>query len=195
MAKTHPLTAELRQRTGSGALNAMRREGFVPSVVYGNKSDNLNIKINAKQFSDLLAATPSSSILVDIDVEGKNQLAFIQDMQHNALTGDVLHADFLAVSEDSQITARLPMVLQGEAAGVKIGGLLEQTVYSLQVKCAAKDLPETITADVSPLEVGEALKVGDVQFPEGVTPVLPDGVLIAVVAKTRAAQSAAATTA
>ncbi len=194
MAKTHTLTAETRQRTGSGALNAMRREGFIPSVVYGSTDENKNIKVNAKQFDDMLKEAPSSNILVDLDIEGTKQLAFIQALQHNALTDAVLHADFLAVKEDSIITARLPMLLKGEPVGVKIGGLLEQTIYSLQVKCAAKDLPETITADVTPLEVGEALKIQDVKFPEGVTPVLPGGVLIAVVAKTRAAQSAASTT-
>lgn len=190
MAKTHKLTAEIRQRTGSGALNAMRREGFIPSVVYGKTDENKNVKVNAKQFNDMLKEAPSSNILVDLDVEGTQQLAFIQDLQHNALTDAVLHADFLAVSEDSVITARLPMVLEGEPVGVKIGGLLEQTIYSLQVTCAAKNLPEVIKADVTPLEVGEALKVGDIQFPEGVSPVLPEGVLIAVVAKTRAAISA-----
>lgn len=191
MAKTHPLTAETRQRTGTGVLNAMRREGFIPSIVYGSSNENKNIKVNAKAFADMLKEAPSSNILVDLNIEGSKQLAFIQDIQHHTLSNTILHADFLAVDEDTIITARLPMELRGEAVGVKIGGLLEQTIYSIQVKCAAKDLPETITADVTPLEVGEALKVGDVNFPEGVTPVLQAGVLIAVVAKTRAAQSAA----
>ncbi len=191
MAKTHSLTAETRQRTGTGALNAMRREGFIPSVVYGNSDENKNIKVNAKAFGDMLKEAPSSNILIDLDIEGKKQLAFIQDIQHHTLSNTILHADFLAVNEDTVITARLPMELKGEAEGVKIGGLLEQTIYSIQVKCAAKDLPESITADVTPLQVGEALKVGDVNFPAGVTPILQAGVLIAVVAKTRAAQSAA----
>ncbi|MFC4991781.1 50S ribosomal protein L25 [Rubritalea tangerina] len=186
------IKATERARTGSGALNAMRREGFVPSVVYG-ATENKNVKVNAKEFTDLLKAAPSSQILLNLEVEGSDsQKVFLQDLQFDALTGAILHADFLAVTEETVLTAKLPVVLLGEPKGVKVGGALEQLVHTIKVKALPKDLPETITADVSGLDLTESLTIGDVEFPEGVTPTLHDKVLIALVAMTRAAKSAGA---
>lgn len=188
------IKATERARTGSGALNAMRREGFVPSVVYG-ATENKNVKVNAKEFTDLLNASPSSQILLNLEVEGSApQQVFLQDLQFDALSGAILHADFLAVTEETVLTAKLPVVLLGEPKGVKAGGALEQLVHTLKVKALPKDLPETITADVTNLDLSESLTIGDVQFPEGVTPTLHDKVLIALVAMTRAAKSAGAGT-
>lgn len=184
------LEATLRQRTGSGALNSMRREGFVPSVIYG-AVENQNVKVHAKTFRDMLNTHPSSQILVNLKVEDQpEKLVFIQDIQFDALTGAILHADFRAVTDETVITAKLPIKLNGEPKGVKIGGLLEQLVHSMKVKSLPKNLPLTISADVSHLDVSDNLTVGDINFPEGVTPTLDSKVLVALVAKTRAAQSA-----
>lgn len=190
MAKPQTLKAEGRARTGSGSLKQMRREGFVPAVVYGGGSENQNVKINAKVFRDMLKAAASDSILVNLDLEGgSTQLAFLQDVQQNALTGQYLHVDFLAVNADSAITANLPLVFTGEAKGVKAGGLLEQLLHTVEISCLPKDLPEGIEADVSALAIGESLNIGGITFPEGVTPSLGADVVIAVVAKTRLAKS------
>lgn len=183
------LEATLRQRTGSGALNAMRREGFVPSVIYG-ATDNKNVKVHAKTFRDMLNAKPSSQVLLDLEVEDHGaQRVFIQDIQFDALSGEILHADFLAVKDDTILTAKLPIRLLGEPAGVKAGGLLEQLVHSTKIKALPKDLPLQIDADVTNLDVSDNLTIGDIKFPEGVNAVLDSRVLVALVAKTRAAVS------
>ena len=92
MAKTATLKAEDRKRTGSGLLKQMRKEGWVPSVVYGGVDENLNVKINAKAFRELLAASASDSFLVNLDLDsGKSQLAFVQDIQHDALSLSLIH--------------------------------------------------------------------------------------------------------
>ncbi len=186
------LEATLRQRTGSGAINAMRREGYVPSVVYG-ATENKNVKVHAKTFRDLLESKPSSQVIIELDIEGHGkQDVFIQDIQFDALSGEILHADFLALNDSTIITAKLPVRLNGEAVGVKAGGLLEQLVHSLKVRSLPKDLPLYIEADVTHLQVGDSLTIGDINFPEGVTPVLDARVLVALVAQTRVAKSAGA---
>jgi large subunit ribosomal protein L25 len=190
MAKPQTLKAEERTRTGSGVLKQMRREGYIPSVVYGGGTENKNVKVHAKTLTDMLHHAASDSILVNLEVEGAGtQLAFLQDVQHNALSGEIVHVDFLAVNETTTITANIPLELTGDAAGVKAGGLLEQMLYSLEISCLPKDLPEGIEADVSPLEIGDALSIGAIAFPEGVTPVLNEDVVVALVAKTRVAKS------
>lgn len=193
MAKPQTLKATERARTGSGVLKQMRREGYIPSVIYGGGIENKNVKVHAKTFSDMLHHAASDSILVNLDIEGGDtQLAFLQDVQHNPLTNEIVHVDFLAVSEGTSISANLPLELTGEAEGVKAGGLLEQMLHSLEVSCLPKDLPEQITADVSSLGVSEVLHIGEITFPEGVSPVLNDDVVVALVAKTRTAKSAEA---
>ncbi len=186
------IEATLRQRTGSGALNAMRREGYIPSVIYG-ATENKNIKVHQKTFRDHLNTKPSSQVLIDLDVEGVGETkVFIQDIQFDAISGAILHADFLAVKDDTVLTAKLPIKLHGEPAGVKAGGLLEQLVHSTKIKALPKDLPLQIDADVTDLEIAENLTIGGIKFPEGVTPILDGRVLVALVAKTRVAQSEAA---
>ena len=102
---------------------------FLQRRIFGIKNDVV-LKIN-----DLLKAAPSAKILINLELEdGSSQLVFIQDLQHDALTGHILHADFLAVNDESEIKAALPLVLVGEPAGVKIGGALEQTIYKLAIK-------------------------------------------------------------
>lgn len=190
MAKTATLKAEERKRTGSGLLKQMRKEGWVPSVVYGGVEENLNVKINAKAFRELLAASASDSFLVNLDLDsGKSQLAFVQDIQHDALSNTIVHADFLAVSETTEITALIPVVLTGEPAGVKSGGNLDQLRHGIDVVCLPKDLPETIQSDVSGMEIGDMLQVKDLVLPEGVKAVLAEDVNIAAVAMTRVAKS------
>lgn len=194
MAKTHSLRAEDRKRTGSGVLKRMRREGFIPSVVYGGGSENRNVKVSAKGVREMLADTASTNVLVDLELDGgSSQLAFLKDLQHDPLSGKVLHADFIAVDDKTEITAQIPVSLVGEAVGVKLGGQLEQMIYSLEIKCLPKDLPETIEGDASALNVGDVPSVGGMSWPEGVSPTLGHEVVVALVAKTRVALSEAAT--
>lgn len=190
MSQTHTLKVEDRKRTGTGTLKLMRREGFIPSVVYGGGSENRNVKVSSKAFRDLMSRTASANILITLELDGGgSQLAFVKDLQHDPISGKVLHADFLAVGEDTEITAQLPVTLTGEAIGVKAGGQLEQLLYSIEIKCLPKDLPESLTADVTDLDVGSALHIGEVPWPEGTRPTLNDDVVVALVAKARVALS------
>lgn len=189
MAKPQTLKAELRARTGTGVLKQMRREGFAPSVVYGGGTENKTIKIDSKTLRDMLFGSASDSILVNLDIEGdKPQLAFLQAVQHDRLSGEILHVDFLAVDEKTEILAPLPLELTGEAKGVKAGGVLEQMIHSMDIRCLPNDLPEILEADISDLDIGDMLHISDVVFPEGVAPVLAEDVVVAAVAKARVEQ-------
>ncbi len=190
MSQTYSLKAESRQRTGSGVLKQMRREGWLPSVVYGDQKENQNVKVNTKALSDMLQNAPSSNIIVDLEVDGKVVKSFIQGIQREPLSGDMIHVDFLALDETREIRATLPVILEGEPEGVKLGGLLQQLKYDVKVACLPKHLPEGIPINVEHLSVGQVVKVKEVTFPEGVRSTLNADVVLALVAKTRAAQSA-----
>lgn len=190
MAKNVTLKAEVRKRTGSGVLKQMRKEGWVPSVVYGGGEENINIKIEARTFRELLANSASDSFLVNLEIDsGKKQLAFVQDIQHNTLTDSILHADFLAVNNKTEINASIPVNLTGDPAGNQAGGHLEQHLYQIDITCFPQDLPETLSASVEHLEIGDTLVVGDLDMPENVSSSLGADVVIALCALTRVAKS------
>jgi len=169
MSKNQSLHAEPRLRTGSGSLKQMRRDGWLPCVVYGRSIENQNIKVHSKTFSDILSHSASDNILLNLEVADEaTVLAFLQDVQHDPLTGTLLHADFRAVDDKTEITAAMPVELNGEAAGVKAGGVLEQIMYTLEIRCLPKDLPEKIEVDVTDLDIGDTLHVADVALPDGV---------------------------
>jgi large subunit ribosomal protein L25 len=190
MSKTQTLEATTRQRTGSGVLKQMRREGYLPSVIYGKGSENVNIKVHTKTLTDMLAHSASANIIVDLEIEGSGtQTAFIQSTQKDPLTGSLLHADFLAVDDSTVIHASLPVNLNGEPVGVKNGGILEQMIHTLDIACSPRNLPETLEANVEAIGVGESITVSDLEFPEGVTPALAGDVLVAIVNESRASLS------
>ncbi|MFZ9937425.1 MAG: 50S ribosomal protein L25 [Luteolibacter sp.] len=179
MAQKTNLKAAPRARTGSGLLKQMRREGWLPSVIYGRGTDNMNLKVDAKTFAEVIAHSSSENIVVNLEIESEGtRLAFLQAIQHDPLTGKALHADFLAIDSKTEITAHIPAHLVGEAPGIKAGGVVEQYIHALEITCLPDQLPETIDIDISGLQLGESLHVGDVNYPDGVRPTQPAEVVI-----------------
>ena len=190
MAKKTSLQAAPRARSGTGRLKQMRREGWVPSVIYGKGTENINLKVDAKTFTELLAHSSSENILVNLDIEGHGvRLAFLQSVQHDSLSGITLHADFRAIDENTAITAHIPTHLNGESIGVKAGGLVEQYVHAIEITCLPNDLPETIEVDISAMEIGASLHIGDIKFPSGVKATHAADVVVAHIGKPAAAVS------
>ena len=190
MAKKTSLKAAPRNRSGTGRLKQMRREGWVPSVIYGKGTENINLKVDAKTFAELLAHSSSENILVNLDIEGHGtRLAFLQSVQHDSLSGITLHADFRAIDEKTAITAHIPTHLNGESPGVKAGGLIEQYIHAIEITCLPNDLPDTIEVDISNLQIGDSLHIGEIPYPTGVKPTQAAEVVVAHVSKAAAAVS------
>ncbi len=190
MAKKKTLKAAPRARTGSGVLKQMRREGWIPSVIYGRDVESHNLKVDAATFKDLLAHSTSENILVNLDVEGEGtRLAFLKSVQHHPITGATLHVDFLAVDNKTEITAQIPVHLLGECVGVKAGGIVEQFLHNIEITCLPNDLPESIDVDISTMQIGDALHIGDVKYPTGAAPTGAADVVIGHITKPAAAIS------
>jgi large subunit ribosomal protein L25 len=174
MAKQQKLTAYPRLNSGRTAVKQIKKQGLVPAVVYGGQDKPVNLTINAREIRTILAHATSEHFLVDLEIaDGSsktNRLALVQEVQHHPIKGDVLHVDFHAVKADEKLHAEIPVETTGEAIGVKsFGGILEIAMHAIEVECLPKDLPEIITLDVSALNIGDAIHVKDIQFPEGVT--------------------------
>lgn len=180
MATSHSLKAETRA-CGSSNLKQLRRQGQVPGVVYGPGFDNVSIQFDAREFSRMLSAAASEHILVTLDIDGKAVKALLKEVQHSPLTNSYVHVDFQAVSDTTVIHSNVPVILEGDPAGVAQGGMLDQTIHELAIICQVKDLPESITADVSGLKLEDTLRISDLKLPAGVTPELAGEVIVAIV--------------
>lgn len=181
MAK-HTLAVSKRSVTGTGKLNALRAQDIIPGVVYGSGSENINIQVAVPAMRSLLSESASEHMLVDLQLDGTSKLALLQEVQHNYLNDSISHVDFLAVSPTTEITSLVPLILTGDAAGTKQGGIVDQTVYELHIKCQVKNLPEEISIDITNLELGETLRAGDLKLPSGVNTTLhPDDNIVTVI--------------
>ena len=192
MAEQTTLAAEKRELNGTSASKRLRRGGEVPAVVYGSKQRAYMIQVKENEFADIFRQHDSENFLVNLEIAGadeKTKLAFVQDIQRNPITGGFVHVDFRAVLDDEIISAQVPITLVGESVGVKGGALLEHLLHSLEIQCKPGDLPEVISHDVTNVDVGESVKVSDLNFPDGVSTKMDENVLVALVAKSRAAIS------
>ncbi|MEZ5386237.1 MAG: 50S ribosomal protein L25 [Prosthecobacter sp.] len=192
MAKILDLQAEQRTVSGTSAVKRLRKSGIVPAALYGRKAQPTNLQVNAKTFSKLLEGSASDNILVSLKIEGAaEQLALVQEVQHDYLRGGILHIDFHAVVSDEEIHANVPVITVGESPGQKLGGLIEFLHHEVEVHCLPKDLPENIEVDISELQLGQAVHIGDMKFPERVTPRLAADVVIIMCVEPKVESAAA----
>ena len=184
----------LARRSG---VKKLRSSGRIPAVIYGRQKEPQSLEINSKDMENLIHHSVSENVLVDLSVKDDARparLALVQEVQHHALSGKVLHVDFHEVAADERVTILVPVETAGEAAGVKNGGgVLEHVLHKVKARALPKDLPEVLVLDVSHLEVGQAIHIGDIQAPPGVE-ILGDKHIsvIAVAAPLTEAQEAAA---
>ncbi len=141
-------------------------------MVYGGRNEPQTIEITLKDLENLIHHSASENVLVDLSIENDaraKRLALMQEVQHHPLSGRVLHVDLHEVLEDEKVVVTVPVETTGEAAGVKTGGgVLEHVLFKIRVRALPKDLPEAITVDVTNLEIGQSIHIGDLQAPEGV---------------------------
>ena len=197
--KSVPLKAYPRTLSRRGGVKRLRAAGRVPAVIYGRQTKPQNLEVNAKELEDLLHHSASENVLVDLSVESDarpKRLVLVQEIQHHPLEGDMLHVDFHEVAENEKVVVHVPLETVGEAVGVKTGGgVLEHILFKLKVRSLPKDLPEQITVDVSHLELGKALHLGEIKAPAGVEILGDKNIPAIAVALPRSEEEEAAATA
>jgi large subunit ribosomal protein L25 len=171
--KSVPLNAFTRSASGRGGVKKLRANSRIPAVIYGRTIQPQNLELDQKEVETLIHHSASENVLVDLaiaqDTARPKRLALVQQVQHHPLGGEILHVDFHEVAPDEQVTLMVPVEATGEAAGVKSGGgTLEHVLFKLKVRSLPKDLPEVILVDVSALEVGKSIHLGEITVPAGV---------------------------
>lgn len=164
------LAAETGRPTGSAASRRLRANGKVPAIVYGPKLDATPISVDWRELRSALTTDRGLNVLLTLNVAGKRRQAVVKELQRHPVQRDVLHVDFFEVDPDKPVTADVPIVLEGEAIKVtREQGVVEQVLNVLVVVGKPDLIPGHVGAEVSELEVGDALTVADLELPPGVT--------------------------
>ena len=162
--------AQARDNSGKGVARRLRAQGRIPAVVYGKHlKAPLHVSVDPKGIRTAINTPHKLNTLIQLKLAGNEQQVLLKDYQMDPLTRDILHADFIAVSEKEQVKVNIPVVLTGKAAGVADGGLLTQVRRNLEVWALPGAIPLQIEVDVTHLKIAEALHVNDVKLPEGVS--------------------------
>ena len=161
------LNAKVRTVSGKTAAKRLRQVGSIPAVMYNEKGESTMLEVNEVEFNKIWrTVTPSTSI--NLVVDGKENLALIKDTEYNIRTDKVLHADFFVPAADEKLVMNIKVHYSGTPAGVLKGGFKKERNNQIKVKAAIADLPETIIADISKINVSEALRVKDLELPASV---------------------------
>ncbi len=197
--KSVALKAYPRSQVQRAEVTKLRRAGRVPATIYGRQAQPQNLEVDYEEITDLLHHSASENLLVDLSVENDpraKRLALVQEVQHHPLSAKVVHLDLHEVAENEKVTVQVPVETTGEAAGVKTGGgSLTHVLLKLKVRSLPKDLPEEILIDVTALEIGKSIHIGQIVPPAGVEILGDKHLTVVAVAAPRAEEEVAATTA
>ena len=155
------LEAVTRDTRGKGAARSVRRDSMVPAVLYGPKTEATSLSVSALNLEKLLKATGGESKLLNLKFDGQSRQVLIREIQKHPYRRRFLHVDFFEVPLDQQITVEVVVELTGDSIGVQKGGELNLIQRTLTVRCLPNQIPERIRIDVSKMDMGEVLHVGD----------------------------------
>ena len=181
MADNVTLAAELREGTGKGAARAIRREGRVPAVIYGDKQDPITISLGYTEVLKQVNTGLFMTRLVDVEVDGKKIRTIPRDVQFEPVRDFIMHVDFLRLGKGATVNVEIPVVFVNEAdsPGLKRGGVLTLVRPEVELVVTAGDIPEKITVDLSGLNIGDTVTISSVDLPAGAKPTIDRDFVIA----------------
>jgi large subunit ribosomal protein L25 len=169
----YELKAEKRDEAGKGAARKIRAVGRVPAVLYGPQLDPMRLTVDARQLWHALHTDAGTNVLISLAVDGDTFLTMPREVQRDIVKGTLLHVDFLRIRRDVAIQVDVPIHLTGESAGVTEGGVIEHHLWELRIECLPANVPESVEADVSHLNIGDSLHVSDLRIPQHLTVLTP----------------------
>jgi large subunit ribosomal protein L25 len=164
MRKDITVTAEVRAARGKNEARRLRVRGFIPAVVYGAYKDSVSIGVNPKEITQILHSKSGHNTIFNLSIQGvENTPVMLVDSQRDPVKGHLLHADLKRIDLEKRIRVAVPVITQGEAAGIKLqGGLLEIITREIEIECLPDEIPEHFVVDVSSLMIGQSVRAGSI---------------------------------
>jgi large subunit ribosomal protein L25 len=169
MSEQLTLPAEPRDRAGKGASRALRRDGRVPAVIYGDKKDPISVHLEEKLLTKMLSTGHFMNTVVMIDASGQSHRTLPKDVQFHPVTSRPIHVDFLRIGEHSKVTVAVPVRFDDEeqSPGIKRGGVLNVVRHELELVCDAAEIPDEIHISLNGLDIGDSIHISSVKLPKG----------------------------
>src|SRR5438270_9117805 len=163
------LIAEPGRTIGTRSSGRLREDGRIPAVVYGHGITPLSVSVDRKQLRAVLHTDAGHNAVINLTVGGDRHLTIVKDLQRHPVRNEVIHVDFLVVNPNEQVTVDVPIILTGEAKEVaNANGTVDQQMHTLSITTTPGNIPNDITIDVSGLNIGDTVRVGDLPLPAGV---------------------------
>ncbi len=172
------INAEKRNLGKKSNLTELRKEGFIPGIIYGDGQEGIKIAFNARDYTREYKKSIGEVAFFDITVDGKTYKTFIKEKQIHPLTRKTMHIDFIELHKGKSITIDIPINFDGEAPGTKEGGVLEIIHRKIQITCLPKDIPDEIKIDISGLNIGDSIRVADIDLSEDIVADLSGNITI-----------------
>jgi large subunit ribosomal protein L25 len=164
------IAADAGRPVGSRPSARLRAEGKIPGVIYGHGTDPIKVAVDARELRNALSTDAGLNALLSLKIDGATHLTMAREIQRHPVRGTVVHVDFQIVRRDEVMSADVPVTLVGDAKAVhQADGVVDQQLHSLTIKAVPDRIPHSIEVDVSALEVGLSIRVGDLPLPSGVT--------------------------
>lgn len=176
MSETLTLSAEVRERAGKGASRAIRREGRVPAVIYGNNEAPMGIHVEERVLSKLLNTGHFMNAVVMVETPNGAVRTLPKDVQFHPVTDRPLHVDFLRISEHATVSVEVPVRFENEGAspGLKRGGVLNIVRHELELVVDAASIPDEVVVDLAGYEVGDSIHISQITLPSGAKSAITD---------------------
>jgi len=187
MAEAVKIDVAPRKAKGKWAVRRLRRQGWVPGIVYGGDREPVMVQIPARELERL--ARHHERLVSLVGVEEQPVTGLVREIQWDVFGKEIIHVDFHRVVAGQRVTVEVPVVLRGVPKGVDAGGVLEQSLHEVEIECLATEIPEQIRVDVSGLDLEDVLYASALPLPEGVTLVTEPEVVVAVVTRPAAVQA------
>ncbi len=193
MATEAKLKAEIREETGKGVARKLRQAGKIPAVLYGAGKEAQSLALDAHDTGLLFQSIAVENTIIQLEVEGAKGAVqtLVREVQAHPYRPEILHVDFLRIEKGVEVELSVPFVLVGTPKGVREeGGMLDQLVHELPVRCIPSAIPERLSIDVTDLEIGDSVQLDALEVPEGVTVQLDQNITLCAVHPPRLAEEA-----
>lgn len=184
MGENITLKAQIREATTKGQVKELRRQGMVPSILYGQGNEPIELYVKANEFNQVISMGGAKSLIILHLDSGKKMPVMLKEVQSHPVQGQFTHIDFLQVSLKEKINVEVFVNLTGEPVGVKEGGLLQQVLRTVTLECLPTNIPDSINHDISSLKIGDQILVKDLDLPTDVEVITTEDTLVANVVAT-----------
>ena len=183
------LATKLRTTRGNSPARALRRDGYLPAVIYGPGKETVALSVSVYDMEQVIKKTKTLQVFVNLAIEGQGiRTAMLKELQRHPVSGNFIHADFYEVAMDRKINVMIPIVTVGQSKGVELGGMLQVIRHEVEAFCIPSNIPEVIEIDISDLDIGESVHIEDIELEGDVELVHDVNFTILTVLSTRQAE-------